>query len=135
LFVDREQFPYHPKPSRILQRTTFCADCHAEKVQPELDKYAAVAEAAESVLVIRKSYRGFVPTLRKENEVHTVKRHLAERLAIRHLQFHAAWFGWNALVQLETTFQKVRNHGYEHKEWTASATFAHVDLKRFRPVE
>lgn len=132
-FLEKEQFRFHPKPPKCFQHRQFCVDCYAELVEPELEKYRAAEEASGSVVLIRKSFRGFVPVLQKAKAPTEVKRHVDKNDALNHLLFLAAWNGYDAIMDYEGTAKKIRNHAWEKREYSASALSVRLDRKRFRP--
>ncbi len=129
-YLDKEAFRFHPKPPKTLTKEIYCSDCYAEHVEKEMAKYQECLERAPAVVLIPKATSHEVK--RKKNVVVDVKRHLDENIAIMHMQFLAAWDGWNALLAFRTESKKVRNHGYEHTEWAASGTFAEIRKRRTR---
>lgn len=105
-------------------------------MEPELARYDEVLARSEVVVVVYDSYRGFVPCLRKAKEPTRVRAGDAGRgIVIQRLKFLAAWDGFDAVIELETKAEKVRNHGWETKAWSGQGLFACLDHKRFRPPE
>jgi hypothetical protein len=60
---------------------------------------------------------------------------LGRGIAIQRLKFLAAWEGYDAVIEVSTKGEKVRNHGWETKNWSAKGILACLDYKRFRPPE
>lgn len=132
-FLEKEEFRFHPRPPKLFQHRQFCVDCFDRDVEPELAKYREVAARAEDVVIVRKSYRGFLPVVQKAKTLTEVKRHVDKGDAIEHLSFLAAWAGYDAITELETEGKKIRNHAWEKTEWSARALPVKLDRTRFRP--
>lgn len=132
-YLEKEEYRFHPKPPKAFQNRQFCMDCYAELIEPELARYRETAKRADDVILIRKSYKGFVPVLQRAKEATVVRRHADKRDALEHLLFLAAWNGYDAITEFETEAKKIRNHAWEKREWSASALPVKLDPKRFRP--
>jgi hypothetical protein len=132
-YLEKEEFRFHPKAPKIFQQRQFCVDCYAELIEPEMAKYKEAFDRSYQITLIRKSFRGFVPILQKAKAPLLVKDHVDKGDAIAHLCFLTAWYGYDAMMDVEAVAKKIRNHAWEKKEWSASALPVKLDRKRFRP--
>lgn len=130
-FLEKDSFAFHPKPPK-WNPGAYCDVCFQKHLAADLHKYQEVEEAAKEVLLIRKSYKGFLPILRKNKENTTVKNHTDKKSATMHLAFLALWNGYDSVVHFSEECEKVRNSGWERKAWKASGLFVTLDKKRLR---
>lgn len=128
-----DRFAYHPDPPPILLKHTFCRDCHEREIAPIEAAYDEVQRRSEGITVVRKTFRGQLPCLKRASASTVVANAAAANLALRHLQFLAAWAGYDAVVDVEVIPTKVRNHAYETKRWDAVGWFANLDYRRYHP--
>ena len=126
-----DRIEFYPAPPPALLRRAYCVDCFEREAAPLLEKYDLARSAADEVTLVAKAYRGEVPTLARAKGVTEVADHVDSRDAIRHLQFLAAWEGYDAVLGVESSARKLRNHGYETRRWSARGTFAKLDHGRF----
>lgn len=133
LFLQRDDFLYHPKPPRQFQKSVFCFECFEKNIAPELNKYKQAIISSKEVMLVRKSYRGKLPLLQKAKAPHFVKNHTDKKEATLHLAFLARWNGFDSVVEFEENCEKVRDNGFERKAWSAGGLFVNLDMKRFRP--
>jgi hypothetical protein len=135
-FLANDHLRFHPLPPPWAGSGVFCVECYDDFVAPEVAKYDEVFARSEHVRIIHDTFHGFIPTFKKAKFPTEVKEaDLGRGIAIQRLKFLAAWEGYDSVVQLSTTGDKVRNHGWETKAWSAKGLFANVDYKKFRPPE
>lgn len=133
VFNPPEKYRYHPAPPAELKHEIFCVDCFERDAAPLLAHYDEVLARAHEVTVISKFFRGQIPTLKRARVKTSVDEHIDEKQAVEHLQFLAAWEGYDSVIQLEKESRQVRNHGYQTSRWKATGLFANLDHRRFRP--
>lgn len=96
----------------------YCGRCYMDTIAPRLAEYDRLVRRAEKVTVFLKKHGGEETRLfpRTEKPFRVVDC-LDERETLLKLAFHAASLGYNALVDVETSRRKVRNHGYQSSRW------------------
>ena len=135
-YLANDHLRFHPSPPPWAAQGVFCADCFETLVEPEVAKYDEVMARSESVKVMYDTFHGYIPCIKKAKRSTEVENDdLGRGIAIQRLKFLAAWEGYDSVIELKTTGEKVRNHGWETKSWSASGVFANVDYKKFRPPE
>jgi hypothetical protein len=122
--LTKEQIQYHPKPPKQLHQRRYCFRCYEAKIAPEMEKYQALLDRANEIQVHKKGQKNLLRIQKREQISIQVKDLLDEYHAIMQLKVLAAWDEYDAILDLETKFIKVRKHGYEHKEWSAKGFFA-----------
>lgn len=121
--LDSSQYLFHPKPPKIFRHRQFCFPCFESLIQPELQSYEELVEKSHEISVHKKGQKNLLRIRKREQIPESVKDFLSENDAISQLKVLAVSQGFEAICDLETTFKKVRKHGYEHKEWSAKGHF------------
>ncbi len=134
-YLEQDKFRFHPHPPAFAQHGVFCVDCFDALVRPEVERYEEVLARSETIVIVRSSFRGFIPCLKKAERMTEVKDDAGRGIAIWRLKFLAAWEGYDSIIELEAEHHKNRHHGWESKVWSARGQFACIDHQRFRPPE
>lgn len=121
--LDSSQYLLHPKPPKIFRHRQFCFPCFESFIAPELQEYESLVEKSHELAVHKKGQKNLLKIRKREQIAETVKDHLSENEAIAQLKVLATHQGFDAICDMETSFVKVRKHGYEHKEWSAKGFF------------
>jgi hypothetical protein len=129
-FLQEDSFKYHPKPPKFTPGA-YCELCFQKHLAAPLEKYNTTVEASKDVLLVRKSFKGFLPIKTKGKDIVTVKNHTDKQDATMHLAFLASWNGFDVVVKFDEECEKVRYHGWEKKAWKASGHFVTMDMSRF----
>jgi hypothetical protein len=134
-YLAPDQFRFHPAPPEFSKFGVFCIDCFENEVRAEVERYNEALERSEKVKIVRSSYHGYIPCLRKAERDTEVKDDAGRGIAVWRLKFLCAWEGFDTVIHLDTKHKKVRNEGWETKSWSASGLFVDLDHKKFRPPE
>ncbi len=134
-YLEQDQLRFHPDPPAFVMHGIFCAECYESLVKPELDHYEEVLARSEKITLVRTSYRGYIPYLKKAKDPSEVVDDAGRGIAIWRLKFLAAWQGYDTVIELEAEHRKIRNFGYESKVWSARGHFVCLDHVKFRPPE
>jgi hypothetical protein len=131
-YLANDHLRFHPAPPPWSKHGIFCHDCYESLVAPELERYDEVMARSETVRIIWDTFHGYIPCIKKAKFPTTVENaDLGRGIALQRLKFLAAWEGYDSVIDVSATGDKVRNHGWETKSWAAKGTFAIVDYKRF----
>ncbi len=110
-----------------LTHAIYCRFCFDEKVQPALTHYEETLERAKNVFVFFTTQRKEVPLIKKAKTTLTVKECMDRDETILRLAFMSADQGFNALIDTEVEYQKIRNHAHQKTHWSGSGVPAQID--------
>lgn len=110
-----------------LTHSIYCRFCFDDKVQPALTHYEETSERAQNVYVFFTTQRKEVPLLKKAKETLSIKECADRDETILRLAFIAAEQGYNALIDTEVVYQKVRNHAHQKTLWRGTGIAAQID--------
>jgi hypothetical protein len=125
-----EEFLYETEPTKKPTGATYCGRCEDTVLLPLRQNYTDTFNAAKAVSVVPKNYRGRVTVIRKANVTLHTGPWADKSQAELALAFGAAKKGFNAILQADFFGKKVRNHGYQHTEWTGSAVPADIQERQ-----
>jgi hypothetical protein len=126
LFLDAEAFPFAGDLPAALKHTFYCGLCHDEHVAPFQTQYEENLEKAKGVTVLFKNSKSTVRYQGRSVDGVVVKESPDRNQAILQLAFLAAKAGFNAIVEVEVSSQKVRNYGWQKSAWSGQGTPANV---------
>ena len=110
-----------------LKHTNYCGGCYDTLVAPALDSYNEIMERAEGAFVFFKTQRKEIPLIKKSKEVYRVLDCPDRDETILRLAFFATQAGFNAVIEVEASAEKVRNGAYQTSKWSGSGVGATVD--------
>lgn len=113
-----------------LKHSYYCASCHADQVEPELESYREILARAKEVFFFFETRKNPIQVMRKSSEAVQVTDCVDRDETILRLGFMAASQGFNAIVDAVVTDEKVRNHGYQKTRWRGRGWPATVDAAR-----
>lgn len=129
-FVEEDQFSFLAKIPKELSHSCYCDQCFTEKVAPAIAEYEATMERAKEISVFDKT-QGKETRLFKRTEMpFQVANINDEKEVILRLAFWAAQAGFNSLIDLQTSWVKVKNGSYQTTKWSGSAVPTNVDPKK-----
>ena len=91
----------------------FCQDCFDQKISPEIEMYNEVVARAEKIDVFYKTQSKESRFVRRSEKALKVKACLDRDTAVMKLAYLAALKGFNILVDVETSFDKIRMGGWQ----------------------
>lgn len=126
LFLPDDTFPYELKLPEELKHTYYCASCYDQHVEPFKSEYENVLEAAKQIIVIYKGSKSSIRILKKADKALSLENMPDRDETILKLAFQAAKDGYNAIIDVEVSSQKVRNEGYQKMSWSGQGTPAEI---------
>jgi hypothetical protein len=132
--LEPEAYLFHPKPPKSFRGKIFCYPCFDAEIRPELEQYETLVERALDLPKHKKGQKNLLKIRKREQIAETVKEFREEGQAILQLQVLAVYRNFDAVCDLETSFKKVRKHGYEHKEWSAKGHFCLLKLENHKRI-
>lgn len=121
----------NPVPTELTYRT-YCGACFDEKVVPALDSYESLMEKAKNVIIFFRSASEETRLIRRSEKPMKITEGSDRDETILRLAFMAAQAGFNALLDVEVTPEKVRNRGYQTTKWQAFGIPTNVDQSRYK---
>lgn len=129
-FVDEDQFSFLAKLPKELSHNCYCDQCYMEIVTPAIADYEATMARAKEVMVYDKT-QGKETRLFKRLELPLhVENVSGEKEVMMRLAFFAAKAGFNSIVDLETSWTKIKNGSYQTTVWAGSAVPTNVDPRK-----
>lgn len=129
-FTDEETFAFLPQKPAFLQQDTFCGPCFTEQVAPELNAYENFMNLAKDVLVYAKNQSKESRLLSRKEEPLQVLGCTDENETILRLAFLAAKAGFNGLVDVNVSGQKVRQGTYQTTIWSGTGIPTQIESKK-----
>jgi uncharacterized protein YbjQ (UPF0145 family) len=126
LFLGDAAFPFLSDVAPELKHAYYCGPCYDEHVEPVKTAYDASLERAKDVNVLYKGSKSTVRYEKKADRETTVSGSPDRDETILRLAFEAARAGYNAVVDVEISSEKVRNHGWQTSSWTGRGTPAEI---------
>ena len=128
--LDPGTFSFLEKIPEELTHLHYCGSCYDSVVAPQLDDYNEVMERAKNAFVFFTTQRKETPLIRKAREVLKVSQCLDRDETILRLAFFAAQAGFNAIIEVEVTSEKLRNGAYQTSRWSGRGIAAQIDGKK-----
>ena len=117
IFLDEATFAFRSEVSPELKHSFYCAGCHAEQVEPEMEADRELLELARGVYFFFGKSKHPLPILSKAKVDVKVERCLDRDETILRLGIQAAKAGFNGIVDAEVSSEKVRDHGWQKSNW------------------
>lgn len=119
-FLEEGSFSFLKEVPEFLSHGAYCGPCYDAKIVPELGAYNETMEAAKNIAVFMKDQsketRNFS---RKEAALKVVDCEDREEALLR-LAFMAVKADFNALIDVELSYEKIRSGGsYKTHKWSA----------------
>lgn len=125
-FVE-DRFTFLESVPPELSHGAYCDGCFTEKVQNALAEYEATMEAARNVSIYFKNQSKETRLFKRSKEVFRVQDCPDRDETILRLAFRAASRGYNGLIDVDVTSEKVRHGGYQTLKWSGTAVPLRLD--------
>lgn len=126
-FVDENTFSYLSSIPEHLSHTVYCGHCFDEKVAADLAQYNQTMEDAKNISVFSKTQSKETRFISRKEALLKVSDCADEAEATLRFAFLAAQAKFNAIIDLELSFKKVKQGSYQHLSWSGTARPANVD--------
>ncbi|MBX3020090.1 MAG: hypothetical protein KF799_00310 [Bdellovibrionales bacterium] len=110
-----------------LGHDAYCSPCFEAQVVPVLEAYNQTLELAKDVNVFFRTQGKETRFIRRTEKPIQVRDCLDKDETVMRLAFMAAQAGFNALIDVDLSSEKVRNGGWQSSKWHGSAIPARVD--------
>lgn len=129
-FLEEGTFSFRRKLPESLSHSRYCDPCFASEVEPALEAYREVMEQARGVYIFFTTQKRQPTILKKSNDSIRVEACDDRDETILRLAFMAVEQGYNAVLQVNVTSEKVRNEGYQTSRWRGIGIPAQVDAAK-----
>src|SRR6185437_16020019 len=126
IFLSEEEFALAGERPPELLHSYYCGACHDEHVIPFQERYQETLEQAKQVNIIYKGSKSTIRVLRKATQAIQVANIRDRDEAILRLAYQAALLGFNAVIEVEVTSQKLRNEGWQKSAWSGHGVPAEI---------
>lgn len=129
-FVDEGHFSFWTQAPAFLNHTTYCGACFDSQVQPEMANYDQMMEKAKNIHVFEKNQSKETRLIKRLEEPVQILVCDDEKETVLRLAFLAAEKNYNSIIDVETSYKKIKNGSYTNLTWSGSGIPAHVDDKK-----
>ena len=131
IFLEEDAFELAEGPRHAeLKHSYYCGSCYDEKVEPFKTEYEATLEQAKAVNVIFAGSKSHIRVIRKAIRAIEIKGSRDRDETILKLAFQAARAGYNSLIDVEISSQKLRNQGWQTSTWTGRGIPAEILVRQ-----
>lgn len=126
IFLPVEEFPLVSVRPPELQHSYYCGACNDQHVETFRAEYEETLEQAKSLIVLFKGSKSTVRILRKAAHPIQIENVRDRDEAILRLAFQAAKLGFNSVIDVEVSAQKVRHEGWQKSAWAGRGLPAEI---------
>ena len=110
-----------------LSHSSYCRFCYDEKIEPEVLKYEETLAKAKEVFIFFKTQKKEIPLIKKTKEIMKVEKCDDRDETILRLAFMSTEKGFNAVIETDVNYAKIRNEGYQKTQWSGTGIAAQID--------
>lgn len=126
--IDEGTFSFLPKIPATLSHQVYCSSCFDKDVAVELQNYNDTMERAKNVQVFFKAqYKEIIYVKRPERKPIRIIDCADQQETIMRMAFQAAHANYNALLDVEVSYEKVRQNSYQTHKWMGTGVPANVE--------
>lgn len=129
-FLEDEALAHWPDRPAHLKHNVYCSYCYEAKVHADVDEYNRCLEMAKDVFIFFDDQGKETRLIKRKEKAYTVENCLEKDQALMRLAFLATKNGFNALVDVKLSSQKVRVGGYQTLSWSGSGIPVQVDAAK-----
>lgn len=113
-----------------LTHSTYCIPCFDEKVAAPLAAYNESLAQAKSILIFDKTQGKETRFIKRKERPVKVMNCLDEEEAMMRLAFLAVEMGYNGVVDVNITSEKVRVGGYQTLKWSGTGIPTEIEERK-----
>ncbi len=126
--IEADQFSFFSKMPEVLLKERACLLCYDQQVLPQVQKYDELMEKAKDVYYVSNNHKGYIRIYLRHTKPFKAGPCPDRRECILRLAFFAAELGFNAIIEGEVDYSKVRKQGgYQTSTWEGTALGANID--------
>lgn len=130
-FLDEDSFSYMTQVPVALSHQTYCNPCFSAQVSPELEAYNEKIDQAKNIIVFDIGQGKETRLMKRSEKPFKVENCVDREDALLRLAFFAVQSGFNALIDVSITSQKIRQGSYQTSQWHGSAIPTQLDKGRY----
>ncbi|MNJ91288.1 hypothetical protein D3C87_89380 [compost metagenome] len=119
-FLDEERFSFLAKIPKDLSHSVYCNPCFETKVVPEMASYDDAKERAKDIYVFYTTDKKESRLFKRLEEPFKVLNCADREETLLRLAFFTAKANFNAIVDVDITYEKVRNGAYQTMTWNGT---------------
>jgi hypothetical protein len=120
-------FSFFPEIPLELKHRIYCGRCFDSRVAPVVFEYEQTMERAKKVVVYLKAQGEETRLMKRSEKPFKVLNCLDREETLLRLAFFAAQKNFNALIDVELAYKKLRNAGYQTTRWDGAAVPTQLD--------
>lgn len=125
--LEEGTFSFLPKIPVLLSHQVYCGSCFDKDISAELQNYNEVMERAKNVQVFfKKQSKETRLVKRPERKPFRIEKCADEQETVMRMAFLAAQANYNALIEVDLTYEKVRTNSYQTHLWSATGLPANI---------
>jgi uncharacterized protein YbjQ (UPF0145 family) len=124
--MEEGTFALMPLVPDDLKHLAYCFYCYDSKVGPALAEYQSDLEKAKNILVYTKDQTKETRLVKRLEPAVTVQKLADRNEAVLGLAYLAMRAGYNAIIDVELKYEKVRTGSYQTTVWGGTGIPAHV---------
>jgi hypothetical protein len=132
--LNGDDFAFLPKVPEVLTHGIYCGPCYDQNVAGPLAEYNETMNLANDVIVFFKA-QSKETRLLKRAEVLRVPECADRDETVLRLAFQAAKAGYNAIIDVDISAEKVKSGSYQTSKWSGTAFAANIDTSKAPPPE
>src|SRR3990167_6285177 len=124
-FLGEDSFSFLKKVPEELKHATYCGNCFDEKVRPAQEAYLKTMVLAKEVYIFEKSEK-YIPLINKSKNKLIITDCADRKDTLLRLAFLAAQDNFNAVINVEIVYKKIRINGYQTTAWSGTGFPAQI---------
>lgn len=135
-FLYDDSFSFLPEGERKFAAGAYCSPCFDGEIAASLAEYEEILERARDVNVYMKNQSKETRLFKRTNEFLKVPSCEDREETLLRLAFLAARKGYNAIIDVDITSEKViQSGGYQTSNWKGTAVAANLEFSKPPPPE
>lgn len=116
-------------PKELLH-PAYCHACFDEKVSAPFQRYLEILERAQNIIVYENDQKKETRLLKRNQKPLRVDSCPDRQETLMRLAFMAAEAGFNGLIDVDLSYKKIRESGYQTTDWSGSGIPTHIEERR-----
>ena len=125
-FLEEETLSYMPAIPPDLSHTVYCESCYHEKVAGPVQSHIEDLESAKDILIFFKNQGKETRLIKRLEDPIQVENCLDHQDVVMRLAFLTLKAGYNGIVDILVSSEKVRNGNYQTLKWKGVGIPAHI---------
>jgi hypothetical protein len=135
-FLNEDDFAFLPEAERKFANGTYCTPCFDSEIGRELAAYDELRERAGDVTVYFKNQSKETRLFKRSKDILSVPSCADREETVLRLAFLAAQKGYNAIIDVDISAEKVRSKGgYQTSNWRGTAVATNLEGNKPPPPE